>query len=548
MSATQGQNQGFEKTHLRVPYPVFILFFVSFALYVPTLFYSLTGLDDFIMVYRLQQYNSSWHHLLANFSRGSYGPWVSYYRPFFYDTILVNSHLFGTNLFAFHLINVLCHPLTVVILFHFLKQLNIKALHAFILCLFFAVHPVLVQAVAWLPGRNDTLLTMLLLSYFVFAIKYAQGGRPVDFVASLLFLLLALFTKETALLGPFCLVCLLVLVCDKKPFEQRMLWQYFGWVFCFAVLWAARLMAHKTMYGLTPSQSVKTSIQRIPILWQYIGKILLPFNLSVFPNQQDTANSWGIGSMLLLAVILFESRKKANKIYVLGGLAFFVLFLIPSLAAPQDLISKQVYEHRLYLPIIGILIMLPQTIIFNNRLTDRQLLGFSCTLFVGLIALNLRHQGNFSSPEVFWRQAVATAPSSAHAAGSLAWQVSNKNEALQLLEKTIHLNPNEQYINFRTGFVYHKFDSMSVAQQYFLREKSISNYYECDFYLAHIALVRGETPEAVKYTRNYIKYNPYFSHKYIESLLSRPEWNNEQTAIKLITELQHNKLSNYFEN
>src|SRR6202020_3196456 len=97
------------------------------------------------------------------------------------------------------------HIISVVIVFKLFIVLEVNRVHAFILSLLFAVHPVLSQAVAWLPGRNDVLLGIFIFSFFIFSIRYSREGKLKNLLLSVFFLLLALFTKETAVMGPVAL-------------------------------------------------------------------------------------------------------------------------------------------------------------------------------------------------------------------------------------------------------------------------------------------------------------------------------------------------------
>jgi hypothetical protein len=59
---------------------------------------------------------------------------------------------------------------------------------------------------------------------------------------------------------------------------------------------------------------------------------------------------------------------------VTGGMLFFLLFLLPALLVPSNL-NEQTFEHRLYLPVIGILIMVNESAWFKDA--SKQLLLYS---------------------------------------------------------------------------------------------------------------------------------------------------------------------------
>ena len=70
---------------------------------------------------------------------------------------------------------------------------------ALFLAIVFAVHPLQVIAVAWVPGRNDPLLAVFVLSSLLQLIRFQRTGSGLACGLHILCLALALFTKESAL-------------------------------------------------------------------------------------------------------------------------------------------------------------------------------------------------------------------------------------------------------------------------------------------------------------------------------------------------------------
>ncbi len=191
---------------------------------------------------------------------------------------------------------------------------------------------------------------------------------------------------------------------------------------------------------------------------------------------------------------------------ILGGALIFLLFLMPSLLVPQVL-NKQTFEHRLYLPVIGILLMLSQSVLLKNKLNDKQLLTGAVAICCIFAVINFRLQTNFADPITFWTQAVETSPTSSFANMMLAARL-GKNEFEQscaLFRKAYRINPKEKYLNFYYGVMLQKKDSVQQSEPYLLAEKQISNYYECDFYLARVAMERNDPNGAIGYLQSYLR-------------------------------------------
>lgn len=494
-----------------IPYPILCLALVAFVVYYPTFSFGLTELDDSIFIREFHQYNEDLGNLVKSFGHGLFDAVKDpYYRPLFMDSVILNYQISdqGQNITSFHVVNVLFHVCSVILLYKLYLKLNIKQVAAFILSLLFAVLPVLTQDVSWIPGRNDTLLAIFVFSFLLSAIDYSNSGKPGSLALSALMLLLAYFTKETAVFAAPVAFVLLVVVLQKNWRDKNNLVQYGTWAACFVLWYAVRKMATVQTNGISAGQIATDFVHRLPIIIQYLGKIFLPVNLSVFPIQEDTVYYYGAIAIVLLATAIFFNKEK-NMRMVWGGLAVFLLFLLPALIVPQSL-NEQTFEHRLYLPVIGILLILPQTVLLNNKLNAKQLMGAAGAVCLLLAVVNVAHQRNFKDPKAFWSQAAATSPHSAYANMMYAARLDNSQfeESCALFRKAYKLNPKEKYLNFYYGVMLQKKDSVLASEPYLLAEKNGSNYVECDFYLARVAMEKKDPNGAIAYLETFLKRAP----------------------------------------
>ena len=282
-----------------------------------------------------------------------------------------------------------------------------------------------------------------------------------------------------------------------------MLIQYSAWICCLVLWLIARSSASLQPVPVTAPQMMSDFIHRIPLVIQYIGKIFIPVNLSVFPILEDTVYYYGIASILFLAIIIYLNKDRDWRM-IGSGFAIFALFLLPVLLVPKAL-NEQTFEHRLYLPMTGILLVLSRTVLLKNKLKDKQLF-ISAIVVLGILAgENYYHQKNFANPVVFWTQAVETSPHSAYANMMLAAREGDVQQSYKLFRKAYQLNPKEKYLNFYYGVMLQKQDSVEASEKYLLAEKNSSDYYECDFYLARVAMERKDLTGAINYLVSYLK-------------------------------------------
>lgn len=490
-----------------IPRPLLWLSMAVLAVYLPSLSLGFTDLDDSIFIREMRAYTSELSNLAVSFTRGVFDPVNdTYYRPMFLNAMILNYQLSGDHVAGYHLVNVLLHLTAVLLLFRLLEQLSVQRLHAFILALIFAVHPVLTQAVAWIPGRNDTLMAVFILGFLIQSFNYIRNGKPIALVYTCLLLSLAFFTKETALFAPAAAFILLIIVAGNQWNNKKMLVQYGVWIIAMVIYLSVRAMATIQSSAIAPAEMIQDFISRLPLLIQYLGKIFLPFNLSVFPVMEDTVYYYGILALLLLPVGILTAKEK-NTRHILGGFLLFLLFLTPALLVPRSL-NEQTFEHRLYLPLIGILLILPQTILFRNRLKPASLLSCFVAGCIVLSVLNYRHQQYFRDAFTFWEQAYTTSPHSAYAVMMYGARVQDQQEGFKLMREAYRLNPKEKYLNYYYGVMLQEQDSVLESEKYLLQEKNASGYYQCDFHLAKVAYYKKDLHQSAAYLAEFLEKDP----------------------------------------
>jgi len=491
----------------RIKYPLLWLAAAVLAVYLPTLGFGFTQLDDSIFIQEFRAYNEDISNLITSFTRGVFHETDdTYYRPFLMNIMLLNYQISGQDIAGYHAVNILLHLLSTFLLFRLFLVLGVRQLHAFLLCLVFAVHPVLTQAVTWIPGRNDTLLAVFMFLFLIGAMRYTQGGKTQTLLLSALCLLCALFTKETALLAPAAGFVMLVVPGKYNWKERRLVVQYAVWAGVFTLYYAVKSAATVKSVAMDITGTLGDFVSRLPLIVQYTGKIFLPFNLSVFPIQQDTVYYYGIIALIALVALVILSRKHGVRMMVTGVL-LFLIFLAPALLVPYSL-NEQAFEHRLYLPMAGMLLLLSQTVLFRNRQTDRTVITIVVGVAAGLSVLNYRHQQHFTDPVTFWKQAAETSPHSAYALMMYGARVDGRVNKYALIRRAYALNPDEKYLNYYYGLMLMEQDSIDQAEQHLLKEQRRSDYYECDFHLASIAFQKRDFPLAAERMERFLTRDP----------------------------------------
>ncbi|HEU4719527.1 MAG TPA: hypothetical protein VFU15_16905, partial [Bacteroidia bacterium] len=135
--------------YLRKLWPYFLLAGACFLLYAVTLGYGFSPMDERWLITQEQATLSHFSNLPKLFTTSTLG---FYYRPFLNVTFMIDTVTGGGDKMYFHLTNILLHAVCCALLFRFFLVSGIEKHVAFFAALLFAVHPVNVHAVAWIPG------------------------------------------------------------------------------------------------------------------------------------------------------------------------------------------------------------------------------------------------------------------------------------------------------------------------------------------------------------------------------------------------------------
>jgi hypothetical protein len=209
---------------------------------------------------------------------------------------------------------------------------------------------------------------VFILATFVFFIDYLKENKKNYLIFSLFFVFLSFFTKESGiLLVPISLFFILFIYrkFDNKNLLRRVLPYFLGSIIILIWWFFLRKNALEGSAGLTIIEMFKSLVFNLPAVVQFIGKIFLPFNLSVLPIIQNTTFFYGILSSIFVFYIVFRTKDKRWNYIAFGSLWFFA-FLLPSFIRPNSSLVADFIEHRVYVPIVGIFIILLETSLFKK--------------------------------------------------------------------------------------------------------------------------------------------------------------------------------------
>jgi len=265
--------------------------------------------------------------------------------------------------------------------------------------------------------------------------------------------------------------------------------------------------------SITVPHILKSVIINSPALIQYLGKILLPLNLTVYPIMQDITSIYGIISLVAIILAVYFSRNRDMKL-TLFGVSWYLVFLLPSLISAKPGPNTMFLEHRVYVPMIGILIVLSETdIIGRIRAGINTSTITSAMIIIGLGYTAFVHSNAMRDPFSYWANAVAGSPHSAVAHINLGDKYYNARRldlAEQEFRKAIELDPSQPIAHNNLGRIFAVRRMFKKAEEEFRKELEINpNSPEALYNLGTLNYDLGRPDRAVEYWTKVIQIDPY---------------------------------------
>ena len=383
----------------------------------------------------------------------------SYYRPLFSAWLIIGNAIFGSSAWGWHLMTLLLHAAATAMAFVVVKQLFDSRRLALIAASLFAVLPVHAEAVAWVSGGVEVLMTLLLLAALHFYLRHRRAGRAYQLILALAFYLLALCSKEAALAFP-----LIVAYLELRHFNQspRGKARGAGWLplaaglaLVTAVYALMRYQANGAIFATDETRlPLGPALLTIPLaVVKYLALLVWPFGYSY---QHYTIPVTSVVSLKLLAPLVaavaltfIVARYGSRELRFAG--AWLILTLAPVLLVINRFEMEHLVQERyLYLPSLGFCLALGLGVEWlaarqSSRLSpDKFAAALVAAVVVFYSVAYILHSRHWRDSLSVYQHAVAVAPDSAPAYSSLATEYAfagRARDAESSARRAIELDP-----------------------------------------------------------------------------------------------------------
>ena len=452
----------------------------------------------------------------------------------------INYAVNGLQPFGYHLVNLIIHILTAITLYWFVILLfitpelrkNPLARHAkgiaLAVALVFTSHPIETQAVTYIVQRITSLASLFYLLSLALYLKarlyYDQNNRrhSLFYAGSLAAALLAMFTKEISVTLPIC-----ILIVEYFFFSPSfpMIWRRvkYLWPMLLTLLvvpinYLASMGYLVRHFGVAAETD---TISRMDYLLTQFNVIRTYLRLLIFPANQSVDYSYPIShsflepatfasflllvSLLALAFFLFRKFRLLS----FGIVWFFLTLLVESSVIP---IRDVIFEHRLYLPSMGIFLAI--TVLVFYALGKKPRILFALFALVVLLAsLGTVHRNVLWKKQVLlWHDAVGKRHIKERTANNLGIgliTLGRLDLAIPYYDKALDRFPRHAKMYFNRGMAYQMAgNSKKAVQDYTESLKLYSKYHRTYFYRAIAYIQEGNYDLALEDLNRSIRLSP----------------------------------------
>jgi len=360
-----------------------LLFLIGFAAYFNSIPHPFVH-DDVVFIQNNQTLGD-WNDVPSLFLHSSIAGGTlsivnSYYRPLLDILYKIQYALFALNPHGYHLFNVLLHIANSILVYRLILLLlqafggdnfNPEAF-AFCTAMFFLIHPVQTEAVACIAGVSNLIFAffcLLSLICYVNARQRESSRCGIGWYgAALIFFLVALFSKEQAIMLPLLVGLVEValapshLVGGSVSFRMRALRLAGFFITAFGYLSFRNIVAGNSIASiLTYKGELILRILHIPeVLLMFLGILVFPYGLHYY-HSTDILQPYFFSTVTLIFLLgalafLIKGLPRDSRHWLIFAGGWFLVTLLPVLNI-VPLINEYslilTAEHFLYLPIIG---------------------------------------------------------------------------------------------------------------------------------------------------------------------------------------------------
>jgi tetratricopeptide (TPR) repeat protein len=371
------------------------------------------------------------------------------YYPLLHSAFWMEHRVWGGAVLGYHLTNVVLHAVSACLVVRIVRRLSLPG--AWLAGLVFALHPVCVEAVAWISEQKSTLSGAFYLGAALLYLRFDQTRRTPHYLGALALFVLALLSKTVTATLPAALLVVFWWQRGRLGF-RRDVRPLLPWFALSAVAGVFTAWVERTYIGARGADFALTWTERFllagRVVWFYAGKVVWPVNLIfTYPHWKIDAGAWWqylFPAGVLAAAVGLSLLARRRRGPLAGFLVFTgTLFPVLGFLNVYPFLFSYVADHFQYLASLGIIVPICAAV-GRARSLQRAL---SPLLLLTLAILTFRQARMYADAETLYRATLARNPASwmAHTnlGVALAETPSRLPEAIAEYRAALRLKPDD---------------------------------------------------------------------------------------------------------
>ena len=427
-------------------------------------------------------------------------------------------HLGGGSPWAFRIINISLHFGSTILLFSILNILANKRIAVFGAAIF-AVHPILVESVAWIAGMPYALYSFFLLLSFLFYIN-SKERKSLKYL-SLLSFFLAVMSSAKAIIFPG-----IIFAFEMSRSNLRKNWLKIAPFFfidlffvMFSVSEIGKRVSEISAVSYQDSSGMYNPLIQVPTaIANYFKLIFWPQKLSLYQTEMNFSPAQFtlivIVFLIFLGFILYGWRKNKSLFF---WLSFFFISLLPVLTPFK--IAWVVAERYAYLGSIGIFVVAAMFFDWIATKLEEEEEKYKMAVYFIFAAIIIALSARTIARNIDWKDEdhlwIATAkvassgPNIHNNLGDVYARNGDFEKAAEEFKKSIEINPNYGDAYHNLGNTYNSMGKANLAIENYQKALSINpNIWQSHQNLAGIYFNQGDYQKAYESIKKATEINP----------------------------------------
>jgi hypothetical protein len=437
------------------------------------------------------------------------------YHPLTTITHMADVQFFGLNPTGHHLVNILLHCASSVLLFLALLRLTHRTWPSAFVAAVFAWHPQHVESVAWVSERKDVLCAFFFMLCLLAYTYYVKRPNVARYLIVLIFFAMGLLSKPMLVTLPLILLLLDYWPLKRSNWKRLILEKIPLFVLtaiaCIIVLRTQQAIGAVAML-VSPSQRMENAILSV---MRYVGVMFWPTELSVFyphpfqwPMMLIVVS--GIALILLTAIIVLQAKGRP---WLLVGWGWFLIMLGPVIGIVQVGIQAMADRYS-YLPSIGLSIAV---VWLFCELFASQRFRLAIGVCAGMMLLiccirTVAQVETWKNPEALFRTSMENTGEQPFLHSMLAqaiWNHGRREEAIQEWRAVLRYAPNEASVHSLLGSNLLELGQITEAESELLAAERLDpDNRNTQMFLAALRQMQGRYSEAIAHVKRALQINP----------------------------------------